>query len=349
MLSDTTDQQSELNRYLLLGLVLSAILHVALIWALNPLKAPKDEAILVVDLIPSIPEPKFKEPTQQKQIVSPSQTSSETAPKLDTRLLSDRDSSVEKEQIKRGDDPNSGKVIGKQLSSPPSQAAKQFKAAKAEKQESNSEGPPKKLTQLRLDSDTMREKFAVKSPHDPKTMEEEVQRATSGSASEGYRTFSRPIGAGAAVLGTGGSPDYLPNLPDGDITMLNAKASRFAVFVRRVATGVFSQLRSQGWDSLRGEDIVAISQPAIMRATLSPQGKLMGVTLLRPSGSDRFDQVLSAAVKAGARDPNPPKEAADENGNFSFIFQSQSWAKMALSRNGAPTQRRWLLLATGLE
>ena len=54
------------------------------------------------------------------------------------------------------------------------------------------------------------------------------------------------MGTGAKFFGNSGSTDYLPNLPDGDITLLNTKADHFAVFVRRVAARVFAALRSSG-------------------------------------------------------------------------------------------------------
>ena len=328
-------------------MALSCLLHLALIWSLNPLASQREPQIITVDFIPSIPEQALSESEAKRQIVSPSDQQASTSPQRDTALLSDRDSSTEHEQIRRGVAPEAGPELGKQSQpAPPSTAQKQVQSRSAKRPE---EKTPPKLSQLRLDAETVQNKFSLRAKSSAQDVEQEVQRAVSGSASAGYNTFSRPMGAGAAVLGLSGSPDYLPNLPDGDITMLNAKASQFAVFVRRVATQVFAQLRSQGWDALRAEDIVNISQPAIMRATLSPHGDLIKVEQLRPSGSTNFDDVLRAAIKAGARDPNPPKEAVDINGNYSFIFQSQSWARMAISRNGAPTQRRWLLLATGLE
>ena len=39
--------------------------------------------------------------------------------------------------------------------------------------------------------------------------------------------------------GPRGSADYLPNVRQGDITLLNTKADRFAPFVRRVGMRVF--------------------------------------------------------------------------------------------------------------
>ena len=165
-----------------------------------------------------------------------------------------------------------------------------------------------------------------------------------------FKPFSRPTGSGAQVLGSGGVRDYLPNLPDGDITMLNAKADHFAVFVRRVATRVFTQLRSSGWENLSSNEIATLSSFTTITAELSLKGELLKVTLESPSGSNSFDQVVATSVKKGARDPNPPPEAVSANGNIKFIFKSRSWIAGGYStRSGAPIERRWLLLGVGLE
>ena len=164
------------------------------------------------------------------------------------------------------------------------------------------------------------------------------------------RPFSRPTGSGARFLGVRGTPDYLPHLPDGDMTLLNEKADRFAVFVRRVATQVFGQIRSTGWAVLRARDIRDISGYATIIAVLSPEGDLIKTMLRSSSGSAKFDAALKQAVQVGARDPHPPPDAAAEDGNFYFIFKAKSWVKLSGNARGrGASERRWLMLATGLE
>ncbi|RMG43853.1 MAG: energy transducer TonB, partial [Candidatus Dadabacteria bacterium] len=162
--------------------------------------------------------------------------------------------------------------------------------------------------------------------------------------------FSRPSGSGARFLGLSGSPDYLPSLPDGDLTLLNTKASRFAVFVRRVATQVFSELRQSGWERLSAGDIMSMQGFSTVRAVISKDGKLLRIEPLESSGSSRFDSVLFEAAKRGAADPHPPAAAAASDGNIHFIFKARSWVRIYSDpRTGARNERRWLLLATGLE
>lgn len=169
------------------------------------------------------------------------------------------------------------------------------------------------------------------------------------TSTQGYTPFSRPMGSGAQFMGRFGSSDYLPNLPDGDITLLNTKADQFAVFVRRVATRVFSELRSAGWETLSAGEIRRIEGFATVKAELSLDGRLLSVTTINASGSPRFDATLTEATNRGASDPHPPPAARAPNGNIIFIFQAKSWSEPAINRRtGTPTERRWLLLAAGL-
>jgi hypothetical protein len=196
-----------------------------------------------------------------------------------------------------------------------------------------------------LDDATLASRFGSESP----TKAQQPARAAAGDLSH-YKAFSRPPGSGASFLGTGGVTDYLPNLPDGDITLLNEKASTYAGFVRRVAVQVFTQLRSQGWERLSMGDIRHMNDFTTVEAVLSPTGQLVRTNLVETSGSSRFDSVLVQAVSFGAKDPNPPAGARASDGQIHFIFKARSWADMGSDpRSGAPSERRWLLLSTGLE
>src|SRR5690606_20546577 len=94
-----------------------------------------------------------------------------------------------------------------------------------------------------------------KTPEERNTSQDSHGSPMSAGSLAGYKAFSRPAGSGARFIGASGAPDHLPSLPDGDITLLNTKANQFAVFVRRVATQVFGELRLTGWESLLASDI----------------------------------------------------------------------------------------------
>lgn len=350
------------TKVLRFGVPTSAALHLILLALLNrtalnppPISEPN---IVTVDLstLPTVPRQSLANAIQEppRQIVSPSERT-EDKPPDNPRFLSDRNSSVAKEQIKRGD-PHAGlpgKVAPPQPQSRPQQHRDEnsTKGKTTEKKEGRDipalpeEGlrqieKPKQKLALSLDSETVARKFNSKA-EDTQSQQQVVRSPA---------PFSRPIGSGAQFFGSQGISDHLPNLPDGDITLLNAKADQHAVFVRRVATQVFSLLRSEGWDLLGARDILGIRGFSTVRAKMSPEGKLMRVTLEEDSGSERFDQVVIAAAEKGTRDPNPPKGAEAEDGNIYFIFRSKSWVQGGVHpKSGAPLERRWLLLQTGLE
>jgi hypothetical protein len=335
--------------------VISLVLHALLISILVSSNAPHPPTVTTIEVTIEPPAPRNQK--QQPQIVSPSQQPPAPPPDNTTKL-SDTDSRADVEKIKRGDGggipgaPSSAERAASQQTKqtqpqkprPPvaephkSQPAEQPKPAPAQRELS--------LKDLTLDNSTIAKKFGNKSQqaNQPRSNQSPAQ-----SLSE-YQAFSRPPGSGAAFLGTAGISDHLPNLPDGDITLLNAKANLYASFVRRVAVQVFTQLRSQGWERLSGQQIRQLQGFSTIEAVLAPDGKFLRAQLIESSGSTAFDGVLNLAVQNGARDPNPPAGALAKDGLIHFIFKARSWSQMGFNRrSGAPTEQRWLLLATGLE
>jgi TonB family protein len=368
----------------LLGSVLLHIVFLALLFIHKPNFPTTPPLIEVTIEPPSV----IKGPPQtapSKQIVSPSEAPN-IPPKENTERISERDSAAEVEKIKRGDGggapgprsppapPVKEPVKENQTPKQPAPLRKQEPEQKSKSRAQTEEEPkesqardkaeektaqdktpskPQHLTNLRLDSSTLEEKFGKGAPNDTSSKSPAAARAGSKSAAQQlsqYQAFSRPPGSGAAFVGSGGLSDYLPNLPDGDITLLNAKANQYAGFVRRVAIQVFTELRSRGWDDLTASEVRRISDFTTVEAVLSRSGKLLSVNVQRGSGSQPFDGVLLEAAQAGARDPNPPPGAVADDGLIHFIFKARSWTSTAANpRSGALRERRWLLLATGLE
>jgi len=308
--------------YTVIGILLSVILHVLTLPILFSASKPSinEEFIATVSFVPPPRVEREIAPEPKRQIVTPPEASEPVKETKPTKYLSEKDTFTAKEQIRRGDN---GGAVGRS----------QQKTVMQPKPETKPQSPPKEVS-LKLDQGTLLSKFASK--------KEPVKNTSS-------EPFSRPSGSGAQFIGLGGSSDFLPNLPDGDITLLNAKADKFAVFVRRVATQVFAAMRANGLELLSIPDLQSAREMNTVRAVLSPSGDLIKVTIESESGSSRFDEVLLGAVKKGAKDKNPPKDAAGPDGNYYFVFKSQSWARNEVSKTGAHFRRMWLLLATGLE
>lgn len=332
-----------LGDYLGFGVMVSLLFHISFFVVLNPPRPQAAPEPIVVSFVP------LKALNQEKPIVSRSEAK-DSPPPIDG-FKSDRDASVEKETIRRGL-PDAGRTVGEKAPpapESPKRIAAKSPAAMKRPAESKS-GEPKAIKSLKLDDSALLTKFGEAAPKTAKPSSlNDLLNGTAPSIDE-LRPFSRPMASGARFLGDRGSADFLPNLPDGDITMLNEKASRFAGFVRRVATQVFAELRLQGWDSLGPSDIIAINDFSTVRVILSLSGKILSVELTKPSGSIRFDDVVMRASRRGAADPNPPPQAKADDGAIHLIFQAKSWVAGGFNaRNGAPLQRRWLLLGTGLE
>ncbi len=339
----TQTRRPTADQYLFISLLLSCLLHIFFLWQLErPAVTARQATSIEVTLVPERPVRR----EEKKQIVTPPEKQLETKLPESDAFESEKNIKVEKQQIKRGM-PESGPVLAKaNPQQKPAQAMQPEQLQKPVEQRSKqqSAGGAKGL-KLALNQQELLEQFKVA----PAPEQSEFQKNTNRDLLMDYRAFSRPTGSGARFLGESGSADYLPNLPDGDITLLNTKANKFAVFVRRVATQVFSQLRSSGWQNLSAADLQAMKDFSVVRAVLSKQGKLISVQIEKPSGSRAFDLVLDGAVKKGAEDPHPPAEAAAPDGNIHFLFYARSWSRMASGRNGAVSERRWLLLATGLD
>ena len=337
------------------GLGVSVGLHIILfllVMRAPVLPVPEQTAIDVTFELPKNMRPK-------QQIVTPPQNKAEKPPE-NTNNVSDVDAAALKEQIHRGTEGGAPGAPSKPSQQAPESKPQPPKPEAPQENKPAPKSPPQKqpappsskvgdihLKDLKLDDATLAMKFGTTAKNAAS-----ARGAPSSSSSDlsKYEAFSRPQGSGATFVGSGGVSDHLPNLPDGDITLLNAKANTYAGFVRRVAVQVFAQLRSQGWEKLTMGEVRRITDFTTIEAVLSPEGRFMTMRIIEGSGSSSFDSVVKQSVTVGARDPNPPAGARASDGNIHFIFKARSWASVGPGgRAGGPTERRWLLLATGLE
>jgi TonB family protein len=70
-------------------------------------------------------------------------------------------------------------------------------------------------------------------------------------------------------------------------------------------------------------EILAASSIVTVRALLDQKGRLKDLELIDRSGSHAVDQTLVDALREAAFDQNPPREAANDKGEFEFVFQAQ--------------------------
>lgn len=348
--------------YLKSAIIASLAIHVLVIFgfwkAQNSYKRAVPEISFLAELVvppPSAMAPKANLREKPSQIVEPPVKSTETPPEDKQVFESDQDNASIKQQIRRGENgaanpqtspPTDSKPAPTTKKSTPEKTAAKS-APKIEEKEPKAVAPLHSSAvklKLKLDSDSLADLATdnIESKDEQKNSNQKLQEALQSNLNSNQRS--------SISLKRSGSQDYLPDIPDGEVTLLNTKANKYAVFVRRVASQVFANLRGAGWRSLSASDIRAISKESIFEAVLSPKGEFISLSLTSSSESKRFDQVLQQAIKNGAKDPNPPKGAEADDGNIHFIFQARSWVQFQPNpRTGTPNERRWLLLGTGLE
>ena len=263
------------------------------------------------------PPPERKIPLPEQIVQQPDAGQNEVPP--DTRLKSDRDTKVEKEQVKRGE-PKPGESAPE--AKPAAKPAPKKPPAPPRPRPARNNAPPgrearpqvAKLPSLdRLLPNAVRlaqEGYGQPPEVVPDAQEQRPRRELSGG-NDGLFIPTGPVG----------TLDYLPDIREGDITLLNTKAEVFAPFVRRVALRVFQNF----WISLK-KDLsgapLTTQEEIEAEAVMSPRGDMIGFTVTSRSsrislGSDRR---LQQACNVGFFDRNPPPGARWEDGNIHFQF-----------------------------
>jgi TonB family protein len=280
---------------------------------------------------------------QRKQFVTESQSQPE-APKKATPLLSSKDSFVLKEQVKRGEEALA--AVPQRQPQTEKATPQERKVASKNTHSRKTKETTSKSASLTLSPEALEKALKNKSNvnRDNEKKHEDEKQEIKKAPSE-YTPFKKSD-SNELFRSSPGTLDYLPHIPDGDVTLLNAKANRYAIFVRRVALQVFGALRKKSWQQLSTREIFKIRDNVVVYASMSKEGKLLNVRIGSPSGSESFDQTVLDAANEGTWDQNPPAGAESNDGLIHFIFQAKTWSR----RSGeAMQEQRWLLLGTGLK
>jgi len=263
----------------------------------------------------------------ESRIAPPSQ-SPKQSPILTKRiLLSDKDTAAKIESIKRGE--ISKKQIAKKTPTKKVQSKKLAlkKEQTIKKLVVNKNSIPKlKLGTFDIENIAPSSDFLKKTEPAPK---QELQA---------YEPFVQNYRQGL--------PDVLKNIKDGEVTLLNAKASKFAVFVRRVAIKVFSELKHSSWSSLSYASARKLRKFSTVEVKMNKKGQLISARIIDTSGVANFDSLLLNSSEVGAWDNNPPSGAVAADGFIYFIFKAKTWA---VRQGDSRRERRWILLSTGLK
>jgi hypothetical protein len=327
------------------ALIISVLLHALMLTSASVLRnvrlsLPSLPPVIDVDLAqlpppvakPPAPPPKAESQTAaepppvlmpKQQIVTPPDAGEEKPPP-ETSFLSDRDNVVEQQTVRRGDGgareqaaqqeeepvpkapeekPAAGKPAPRAVAPPPRPAVR-------EREETKVAALPKldKLFPLPGEFSGRAPTPAAAAPPKPR----EVAR----------RNLLPGNRQGFAV--SPGVSDFLPTIREGDITLLNTKAEKFAPFVRRVAARVFQHLEINLKRTARGIGNAGAGREfAAVEAIMSKRGELVSARLVERETNTQmavYKQLLSAARPDVFFDANPPAGAEAADGNIHFIL-----------------------------
>lgn len=311
MLSEKAERNS---RRLLLTFLLSLLLHIIFIMMpFSPLSYkfhPSSDTSIELELMsPKIKETapqvkkeqvkqQIKEKFERKQIVAPSQTQREEEPEK-SKFLSERSSKTERESVAFGDPvPLQGKK----------NPAHETKTGS----ETHAKRPQQKDILELSPSGEIISKFLNKS--------EKGTDQGKGLSLDKKEPSPEEIIARAKTERPG-TRDYLPGIPKGEITLLNAKSFKYASFVRRVAYRVFDNfISSLKRRNLLDEHISSVRSYVWIEAIMDKKGNFKDARIINPSGSGLWDQLLLKASKEEVWDSNPPPGAETADGNIHFLI-----------------------------
>lgn len=282
--------------------------------------APPAEAPPAPEQQPPPPPPEKKIPLPE-QIVSPPDAGKNEVPP-DTRFKSDRDTKVEEQMVKRGQPKPGDDTGGEPAAAKPAPAPKPVKPPPPQRGRGSAPGrvPPPQVASLpgldRLMPNALRlaEEGYGSEPAEPQQQADaRTERPDPRGGGGMWIPSSGPIG----------TLDFLPDVREGDITLLNTKAEVFAPFVRRVAMRVFQNF----WISLKremGGAGLAAAETIEAEAIMNPRGEMVRFNITKRSAriSLASDRRLQQACNDGFFDRNPPPGARATDGNIHFILRT---------------------------
>jgi hypothetical protein len=261
---------------------------------------------------PPPPEEKPKQaiPLPEQQIVEPSEAGEEIPPPPDTRLLSDRDNTVAEQMVRRGEP---AQQEGEEASEPEPPAPPQAKTG-GDGGGSEQLAALPNLDQLLPDALKLAGEGYGESPGDQGVQQD------SKKTERPPRRFENVWLPTSKDIGT---LDFLPDVREGDITLLNTKAELFAPFVRRVAVRVFQNLLillRRDLPNFAG----TVEETVALEAIMTRDGELASLNIKERSSAQSIGsgRMLQQACRQGFFDRNPPAGAESDDGQIHFLLQS---------------------------
>jgi len=140
------------------------------------------------------------------------------------------------------------------------------------------------------------------------------------------KTLAAQSQQSSEASGPSQTDDYLEDIEEGDVTLLNTKRFKFFSFYSRVK----DQLRSN-WNPLIREEVSFIyatnrslssldRKKTSLKVTLNKSGYLEEIALLRSSGNKAIDTAAIQAFRLAAPFPNPPTEMLEKDKKIRILW-----------------------------
>jgi hypothetical protein len=270
---------------------------------------------------PAPDPPERKIPLPEQQIVSPPDAGKDEAPP-DTRLLSDRDNRVDQQMVKRGN-PAPGEQAPGERAAKPAPAPKPAKPSERRGGGRNQREPPPQIASLPSLDRLMPN--ALRLADESYGAQPEVRPGDQVAQADAPRRL-QPRGSDGVWIPSGGpvgTLDFLPDVREGDITLLNTKAEVFAPFVRRVALRVFQNFLISLKRDLVGSALSTVEMVEA-EAVMDARGEMIAFNVHQRSAriSLASDRRLQQACNDGFFDRNPPPGARAKDGKIHFILRT---------------------------
>ena len=126
-----------------------------------------------------------------------------------------------------------------------------------------------------------------------------------------------------ARLAGGGSPDKLDDVDDGDGTFLNTREWKYATYFNRIKQAVSSTWNPQRALDQRDPDRTLFGNRdryTLLTVTLDNTGALKDVVVKKTSGVEFLDKTTVEAFKKAQPFANPPPGIVEPNGEIRFTF-----------------------------
>jgi TonB family protein len=137
-------------------------------------------------------------------------------------------------------------------------------------------------------------------------------------------TLDNPLEALGPIAG-GPMPDHLPNVEEGEETLLNSRSFRYAGYLNRVKETVGRIWTTDVQDVAQRRDPTGQTysykdRRTVVEFTLDRKGDICDVKLQSSSGVEFLDRVAVEAFRKAERFPNPPPGLVGEQGIVTLPF-----------------------------